>query len=169
MPLSALAVSCSKHHQHVHAGVRYLVVMVLALVTAAGVVCSTVDRARMDSRKATATKLSTTRREHESPYYAFVGNNASFRGYLNAEFHQIIQNIAADRRWTSLGVDDDGGGDRKAARVLTWSSIDRRAIEKYGHLPAALLFTLKFHWNYAAMAQLGTQRRHQGGTNGTQM
>jgi hypothetical protein len=169
MPLSARAVSCSKHHQHVHHSVRYPVVVVLALVTAAGVVCSTIDRARVDSREATITKLSATRREHEHPYYAFVGNNASFRGYLNEEFHQIIQNIAADRRWKSIGVDDDGGGDSNAARVLTWSSIDRRAIETCGQLPAALLFLLKFHWNYAAMAQLGTQRRHQGGTNGTQM
>lgn len=99
--------------------------------------------------------------EGETPrYYAFIGHVALFRGYLNDEFNQIIAYVARDAHWKSLALEDNN--DRVKARrgarsrgAPTWARIQHQAVEQYGSMPAALLFFLKFHWNYAAMAQLG--------------
>jgi len=105
----------------------------------------------------------------QSAYFAFIGSLSSFRGYLNEEFNQAIVALAESHRWRPFSLDlsvpsistlnPDG-----VPLETSWTNVEHRLVKKYGRLPSALLFAVKFHWNYVRVARLGARRDHMPNT-----
>lgn len=83
------------------------------------------------------------------PYFAYYGREASYKGYLNEEFHLLLQGLASPRfRWRHISVD-------KPPKETTWLDVEEASGRQHGCAPSALLFVIKFHWEFANLVQLG--------------
>jgi hypothetical protein len=101
-------------------------------------------------------------------YKALVGSMASLHGYLNQEFNQMVVELTARHRWNRLPPSSH----TRSTKLLvgeahgSWPEIESRAIAVHGHTPSALLFIVKFHWNYRTLVNLGPRLPHHlPGTN----
>lgn len=94
-------------------------------------------------RVALAAHTSSVLRNEPTPYSALVGNVASFHGYLNGEFNQIVVELSTRHRWQSVPPRTDGVTSTKLPK------------QRAGRAPKTLLFLIKFHWNYGLLAKLG--------------
>lgn len=112
-------------------------------------------------------------RTHENAMYsAFVGSLASFRGYLNKEFNRVVVELASTHQWRVLSLPvatfpTSIDTDKVAPSRLGWIDVEHKLVTEHGRPPSALLFVLKFHWNYGVLAQLG--RRHDRHTTDSNM
>lgn len=95
---------------------------------------------------------------------ALVGSAASFHGYLNEEFNQIVVELSARHKWQYLTsnthVRSPKPPDVQARDNAVWSNIASQAITLHGRAPRTLLFLLKFHWDYEILANIGSHVAH---------
>lgn len=95
----------------------------------------------------------------DAPHSAFVGSLGSFRNYLNEEFNRVIVELAATDQWWALSprvpptiMNTANSG---TSTTQGWAELERQLITEHGRPPRALLFVVKFHWNFGTLAQLG--------------
>lgn len=87
-----------------------------------------------------------------SASFAIFGRAAAFRGYLNDEAYQMFELISSNRHWTPLAAE------KRPGTGCDWATLGGHdVILKDQQPPTVLLFVLRFHWNYAAMARLGSR------------
>jgi hypothetical protein len=97
----------------------------------------------------------------EGGYFALVGDSASFRSHINGETYQMLNELSTRYQWRHLSIKKALRKSRDGAPNRTsWAHLERQAVTDYGCLPSALLFVIKFHWNYLALERLGPRLGH---------